>query len=151
MAKRIKLKNDMYLDTKYSVHNDTILYDYLNELKDKIGAIKMTTLWSKSKGAYGENRISFDATKYDLFIIEYNLYTATDYYSSKVITTLGRIYEISDRFIYNNKYYGGRRDFFFDNNGAYIYQATNDIYTIDNAWYNPVKIVGINLGGGGGN
>ena len=26
----------MYLDTKYSVHNDTILYDYLNELNSKI-------------------------------------------------------------------------------------------------------------------
>lgn len=36
MAKRIKLKNDMYLDTKYSVHNDTILYDYLNNLSNKI-------------------------------------------------------------------------------------------------------------------
>lgn len=36
MAKRVKLKNDMYLDTKYSVHNDTILYDYLNNLSDRI-------------------------------------------------------------------------------------------------------------------
>ena len=36
MAKRVKLKNDMYLDTKYSVHNDTILYDYLNNLSNKI-------------------------------------------------------------------------------------------------------------------
>ena len=32
MAKRVKLKNDMYLDTKYSVHNNTILYDYLNNI-----------------------------------------------------------------------------------------------------------------------
>lgn len=36
MAKRVKLKNDMYLDTKYSVHNDTILFDYLNNLSDRI-------------------------------------------------------------------------------------------------------------------
>lgn len=36
MAKRVKLKNDMYLDTKYSVHNDTILYTFLETLKQKI-------------------------------------------------------------------------------------------------------------------
>lgn len=148
MAKRVKLKNDMYLDTKYSVHNDAILYDYLNNLSGKVDNIKVETLWSRTKGSYGENRISFDSTKYDLFIIEYNLYTGTDCYSSKIVTTLGRIYEISDRFIYNGTYYGGRRDFFFDNNGAYIYQAENESHGIDNAWYNPVKIIGIKLGEG---
>lgn len=36
MSKRIKLKNDMYLDTKYSVHNDTILYTFLETLKQKV-------------------------------------------------------------------------------------------------------------------
>ena len=39
MAKRVKLKNDMYLDTKYSVHNDTILYDYLNNLYNYINTV----------------------------------------------------------------------------------------------------------------
>ena len=36
MAKAIKLKNDMYLDTRGIVHKKEILSDYLNNLSNKI-------------------------------------------------------------------------------------------------------------------
>ncbi len=146
MGSTVKLANDLYLETSSIVHNGEInLETYLNNLSANLLNIKIDTIWTRSKGNYGENRVNFDASKYDLFIIEYNLYTGTNYYSSKVCTTLNRIYEISDMFIYNNHYYSGRRDFFIDDTGAYFYQATNDGYNIDNNWYNPVKIVGIKI------
>ena len=39
MSKRVKLKNDMYLDTKYSVHNNIILYDYLKNLYNYVNTV----------------------------------------------------------------------------------------------------------------
>lgn len=48
MAKAIKLKNDMYLDTRGAVHNGTILKTYLDNLNTNVGNVgsKVTNIES---------------------------------------------------------------------------------------------------------
>lgn len=48
MAKAIKLKNDIYLDTRGSVHNGTILKTYLDDMNTNVGNVvgKVTNIES---------------------------------------------------------------------------------------------------------
>lgn len=152
MAKAIKLKNDNYLDTKGIVHRKIILDTYLSQLVQMIDSIKYDVLWAKSKGKFNPQVITLN-TNYDMFLIEYNLYTGGDLYSSKIVSNvIGRIYEISDTFAHGSKYFTGRRDFQIQNGSIEFWNATNETGTgdnsIDNNWYNIVRITGIKLGGG---
>lgn len=73
MAKRVKLKNDMYLDTKYSVHNDTILYDYLDNLDMKVNNLHNSTIVNLWSGSLTSNNttvnLSDSRRNYDLILV----------------------------------------------------------------------------------
>lgn len=66
MSKRVKLKNDMYLDTKYSVHNNIILYDYLNNLYDYVNAVSkdVASLLPLSYKMSSRNAVNYNQNKW---------------------------------------------------------------------------------------
>lgn len=147
MAKRVKLKNDMYLDTKYSVHNDTILYDYLNGLNNKLSGIKITTIKEWKETVFAARTVVVNTTKYDFMILFYKSYVAISAVQSKILYT-GIDTQLDDIFWYNNLYYYGNRDVFVTSSNIRFGNAYNDIKKVDNSWYMPIKLIGINLGGG---
>lgn len=150
MAKRVKLKNDMYLDTKYSVHNDTILYDYLNNLTDKLNGIKITTIKEWNETQFNPRTIIVNTTKYDFMILFYKSYVSISAVQSKILYS-GIDTQLSDVFKFNNNYYYGNRDVFVTDNNIRFADSYNDVKKVDNAWYMPIKLIGVNIGGGGGN
>ena len=100
MAKRVKLKNDMYLDTKYSVHNNTILYDYLNLLKEDIDSLlplayKMS---SRTQLNYNKNRWTWGLVSNQSEVSISGLYLCL--YTSWISANLGA--EMDLRFAINN-------------------------------------------------
>ena len=145
MAKSIKLTNDTYWDSSNIIHNNETLDTILEDISQNFDNIKIDTIFSRNKGVFNAQRVKFDASKYNLFLVEYNLYSSIDCFSTILITTYRSYYELSTPFFFSNKYYIGKRDFILDSGGIYFYDATNDIFGIDNAWYNPVKIIGIKL------
>lgn len=148
MAKRVKLKNDMYLDTRYSVHNDTILYDYLNNLTDKLNGIKITTIKEWNETSFNPRTIIVNTTKYDFMILFYKSYVDISAVQSKILYS-GIDTQLSDVFMVNNNYYYGNRDVFVTDNNIRFADSYNDIKSVNNSWYMPIKLIGVNIGGGG--
>lgn len=105
MSKRVKLKNDMYLDTKYSVHDDTILYDYLNTVSKDVTSLLPLSYKMSSKNTvnYNQNRWTWGNVSNEVTTDNAGLYLCL--YTSWVNANLGG--EMDLRFRVNGIIQGG--------------------------------------------
>lgn len=157
MAKRVKLKNDMYLDTKYSVHNDTILYDYLNLLKESIDSLLPLLYITSSRGTvnYSKNRWTWGNVSNEVTVNSSGIYLCL--YTSWVSANLGS--EMDLRFRINNNIQGagagnalGNKGFAMDiltlNNGDRVGVSMQTSNGGSAAIYDP-NVILLKLSGGG--
>lgn len=98
MAKSIKLDSPYYWDSSSVVYNNETLDTILENISQNFDNIKIDTIFSRNKGVFNAQRVNFDASKYNLFLVEYNLYSGTDYFSTILITTYRSYYELSTPF-----------------------------------------------------
>lgn len=112
MSKRVKLKNDMYLDTKYSVHKNTILYDYLNNLYNYVSTVSKDVasllplsykMSSRNAINYNQNRWTWGNVSNEVTTDNAGLYLCL--YTSWVNANLGG--EMDLRFRVNGSIQGG--------------------------------------------
>lgn len=112
MSKRVKLKNDMYLDTKYSVHNNIILYDYLKNLYNYINTVSKDVssllplsykMSSRNAINYNQNRWTWGNVSNEVTTDNAGLYLCL--YTSWVNANLGG--EMDLRFRVNGSIQGG--------------------------------------------
>lgn len=112
MSKRVKIKNDMYLDTKYSVHKNTILYDYLNNLYNYINTVSKDVasllplsykMSSRNTVNYNQNRWTWGNVSNEVTTDNAGLYLCL--YTSWVNANLGG--EMDLRFRVNGTIQGG--------------------------------------------
>lgn len=102
-------------------------------------------LWSRSKGSFSAQTVSIDLSEYDIFIIEFNLYTGLDHSCTHVVITKDTPLQCSDRFRYNNTYYSGCREYKVTDSGVVFGNAINESGNQDNNWYNPIKIIAMKV------
>lgn len=112
MSKRVKLKNDMYLDTKYSVHNNIILYDYLKNLYNYVNTVSKDVasllplsykMSSRNTVNYNQNRWTWGNVSNEVTTDNAGLYLCL--YTSWVNANLGG--EMDLRFRVNGSIQGG--------------------------------------------
>lgn len=112
MSKRVKLKNDMYLDTKYSVHNNIILYDYLKNLYNYVNTVSKDVasllplsykMSSRNTVNYNQNRWTWGNVSNEVTTDNAGLYLCL--YTSWVNANLGG--EMDLRFRVNGTIQGG--------------------------------------------